>query len=166
MNTKYGYFSINQNLPIIWEKSRNYWKVQKKIFINHNTSYTTNKFGKMDLSKKRSFKQSEEYKISFAQDPNNPNLTYVRVYFEYYGDAFLGATRRMEQTINEWINQFNLPSISFHRNALKEYEVFFDEMIEDYQLKLHKSENNLCPYCSKEIEEGQKICQFCGSTID
>ena len=165
MNTKYGYFSINQNLQEIWEKSRNYWKSQKKIFINHDTSYSTDKFGKMDLSKRRSLKQSEEYKISLARDPNNPNITYVKVFFEYYGDAFLGATKRMEQTINNWIIELNLSPINFHRNPLKEYEVFFDEMIENYQLKTQKTESNFCPYCGKKIEEDQKICQFCGSNI-
>jgi len=166
MNTKYGYCSINRNLEEIWEISRNYWKSQKKIFIKHDSSYTTDKFGKLDLSKRRSLKQSEEYKINFARDPNDPNITYVRVFFEYYGDAFLGATKRMERTINEWINEFNIAPISFHRNALKEYEIFFSDMIEKYQLKSEKKTEVFCPLCGKKIEEGQKICQYCGSNID
>ena len=139
------FLSINRNLEEIWEISRRYWKSQKKIFIKHDSSYTTDKFGKLDLSKRRSLKQSEEYKINFARDPNDSNITYVRVFFEYYGDAFLGATKRMERTINEWINEFNIAPITFHRNALKEYEIFFNDMIENYQLISEKKTEIFCP---------------------
>ena len=166
MNTKYGYFLINRKLPDIWDTSRIYWRSQKNMFIKHDTSYMTDKFGKIDLSKRRSFKQSEEYKISLARDPNDPNITYARVFFEYYGDAFIGASKRMENTINEWICQFNLAPISFHRNPLKEYEVFFSDIVEEYQIRSQKSKELYCIFCGKKLEKEEKICQFCGSNIE
>ena len=165
MNTKYGYFSVNQNLQDLWEQSRKYWRSQKKVFIKHESSYTTEKFGKMDLSKRRSIKQSEEYKIYYAQDQNDPNITYVRIFFEYYGDAFLGATKRMERMINKWINQFNVDPIIFHKKPIKEYEIFFTDIIEYYELIAQESNEIICPFCGKKNEGNQNICQYCGSDI-
>lgn len=162
MNFRYGYFYINESLSELWNQSRSYWSSQKKIRIISKSSFSTKTFAKMHLSKKGTFTQSEEYYLRFVKDSNNPNITYVRVSFEFLGDSLTGATGRMKRTINNWINALNLPSIKFTRKPLKEYEVFFSKLVEE-----EKKEKKIqfCPHCGQKLEEPKKFCHMCGSEL-
>ena len=78
---------------IIYRKSgKKAWVfgVQEKTFINDEQSFAKDKIAKMNVSRKRALKQSEEYYFKFAVDPNNPNRThcFLIFYFVLYLFAF------------------------------------------------------------------------------
>lgn len=164
MILRYGYFSLNKRLSYIWQESRLYWSSQKNMQIKKNSSFATDKIAKMNLSRKRALKQSEEYYLKFVKDPNKQDVTHVRVCFEYLGDSLLGAEAKMENTINNWILQFGVNPILFQKSPIKEYEKIFIDAFEEVQEG--KREAIYCPYCGIELKTPFKYCPECGSLLD
>ncbi|GAG88307.1 unnamed protein product [marine sediment metagenome] len=39
-------------------------------------------------------------------------------------------------------------------------------MIENYQITKQEKDDIFCPLCGKKIEEGQKVCEYCGSSME
>lgn len=162
MSPRYGYFSINESLNYVWDHSRSYWSSQKKTTIVSKSSFATEKHAKMHLSRKRSFKQSEEYYLRFVKDSHNPNTTHVRVYFEYFGDSLTGSTERMKRTINNWITTLSLPPIMFKRKPTKESEVFLSKLMEE---EIEEKIVTFCPQCGQRFEKAQEFCHICGTEL-
>jgi hypothetical protein len=164
MNLRYGYFSLNNNLDDVWQKSRIYWNSLKNMRIKKNSSYSTKEFAVMNLSRKRALKQSEEYYLKFVSDPNKQDITYVRVCFEYLGDSLLGTEAGMQRTVNDWIMLFDGEPIKFRRNPIKENEIFFIDTMEEAQVR--KKGGQFCPHCGMKIKTFLKYCPECGSKLD
>ena len=164
MNLRYGYFSLNNNLDDVWQKSRIYWKSLKKMKIKKNSSYATKNFAVMNVSRKRAIKQSEEYYLKFVSDPKMQDITHVRVCFEYLGDSLFGTETGMERTVNDWIILFNVEPIKFQRNPIKENEIFFIDTMEEAQVR--KKGGLFCPHCGNKIKTPLKYCPECGSLLD
>jgi NADH pyrophosphatase NudC (nudix superfamily) len=163
MNFKYGYFSLNKNLEDVWEKSRIYWNSLKKTRIKKNSSYATKSYAIMNVSRKRPLKQSEEYFLKFVSDPNQQDITHVRVSFEYLGDSLLGTEAGMQTTVNDWIMLLDVEPIKFQSSPIKENEIFFIDSIEEAQVR--KEGGQFCPYCGNKIKTPLKFCPECGSQL-
>ncbi|MFX1398335.1 MAG: hypothetical protein ACFFAS_14990 [Promethearchaeota archaeon] len=166
MGKRYTYFSINKNLENIWTMSTAYWRTQKKVFINHETSYAANTHAKLHFHKQKSFKQSEEYFIKFVRDKNDPNLTHVKVFFEYLGENFVKTNSQMEKLISNWTAQLNVPSLQFYKHPEREYEAFFSDILEDYQKPNKVKEEKYCKFCGNVITEEQDYCNYCNTKVD
>jgi len=164
MNLRYGYFSLNNNLDDVWQKSRIYWNSLKKMKIKKNTSYATKNFAIMNVSRKRALKQSEEYYLKFVTDPTRQDITHVRVCFEYLGDSLLGTEAGMEMTVNEWIILFDVEPIKFQRKPIKDNEIYFIDIMEEAQVR--KKGGLFCPHCGMKIKTPLKYCPECGSKLD
>jgi len=168
MGPKYGYLTINQNIAFIWKRSLQYWRLQKKLTINSDTSFATNKYAVLNLSRKRSFKQSEQYFIKLAKDLQRDDITHVKTYFEYMGDSIMGAaTSRMEIMINDWIKDLDESPIKFLRSPIKDNEIYFTEIMEEEE-KVKKEEiASFCAYCGFKFDDDkEKFCKQCGTTRD
>lgn len=164
MKPRYGYFSLVKNLSHVWQESRLYWSSQKKISIKKDSSFATDTIAKMNLSRKRALKQSEEYYLKFTRDPKELSVTHIRICFEYLGDSLLGTETKMENAINNWILQFGVEPIKFQKSPIKEYEkLFIDAFEETYS---SKKEVTFCPYCGTKIKTPFKNCPGCGSLLD
>ncbi|MHA2180566.1 MAG: zinc ribbon domain-containing protein [Promethearchaeota archaeon] len=163
MNFKYGYFSVNQNLEDVWEKSRIYWNSLENMKIKKNSSFATKSYAIMNVSKKRPLKQSEEYYLKFVIDPNLQDITHVRVSFEYLGDSLLGTEAGMQTTVNEWIKLLDVEPINFQSTPIKENEIFFIDSMEETQVR--KKGGQFCPYCGNKIKTLIKFCPECGSQL-
>jgi len=164
MILRYGYFSLNNNLDDVWQKSRIYWNSLEKMRIKKKSSFATKEYAIMNVSRKRALKQSEEYYLKFVSEPNNQNITHVRVCFEYFGDSLFGTEAGMERTVNDWIKLFNVEPIKFQRNPIKENEIFFSDTMEKAQVR--KKGAHFCTYCGMNIKIPQKYCPECGSQLD
>ncbi len=163
MILRYGYFSLNNNLEDVWQKSRIYWNSLKKMRIKKKSSFATKEYAIMNASRKRALKQSEEFYLKFVSDPNNQNITHVRVCFEYLGDSLIGTESGMEKTVNDWIIQFDVEPIKYQRKPIKEKEIFFIDTMEEAQVR--KKGDLFCPYCGKKIKAPLKFCPECGSRL-
>ncbi len=164
MIPRYGYFSLKKNFNYVWQESRLYWSSQKNMHIKKNSSFATDKIAKMNLSRKRALKQSEEYYLKFVKDPNEQSIIHVRICFEYIGDSLLGTEAKMEKIINNWILQFGVDPIRFQKNPIKENEKFFIDAFEETHVS--KKEVTFCPYCGIKIKTSLKYCPECGSLLD
>lgn len=164
MIPRYGYFSLNKSLSNVWQECRLYWNSQKNMHINKKLSFATDKIAKMNLSRKRAIKQSEQYYLKFVRDLNKQDITHVRVCFEYLGDSFLGTESKMGDNINNWILQYGLGPIKFQKSPIKEYEKLFIDAFKKTQES--KKEFIFCPYCGVKIKTPGKHCPECGSLLD
>lgn len=164
MILRYGYFSLNNNLDDVWQKSRTHWKSLKNMKIKKNSSFATKEYAIMNVSRKRSLKQSEEYYLKFVTDPSKQDIIHVRVCFEYLGDSLFGTEAGMERTVNEWIILFNVEPIKFQRKTNKENEIYFIDTMEEAQIR--KKGGSFCPHCGMKIKTLIKYCPECGSLLD
>ncbi|MHA2038118.1 MAG: zinc ribbon domain-containing protein [Promethearchaeota archaeon] len=144
--------------------SRTYWTSLRNMSIKKNISYATKQFAILNVSRKRALKQSEEFYLKFVTDPNNQDVTHVRVCFEYLGDSLIGTESGMEKTVNDWIILFNVEPIKFQRKPMKENEIFFIDAMEEAQI--HKKGDFFCPFCGKKLKSFVKYCPECGSKLD
>lgn len=165
MRPKYGYLTINQNIAAIWKRSLDFWRIQKKITINSDTSFATKKYAILNLSKKRAFTQSEEYYIKFAKDLERDDITHIKIYLEYMGDSLTGGAKSsMLGMSNHWIQDLNEPPITFLNNPIKENEIYFDEVMEEEEEVFKKEKASFCHFCGFKYEmENSKFCKQCGA---
>ena len=133
MGPRYGYFTIDRNLAEVWKISLSYWNSREKTTVNGQTSFATDKYAKLNISRKRSLGFSEQYYIKFVKSPDRADITHVKIYFEYMGDSLGGATSRMERAINDWIAEFNSPPIKFQKKSVRENEIYFSDLMEEQQ---------------------------------
>lgn len=167
MGSRYGYFHVDQNLQKIWKKSLGFWRAQEKTIIIEEESFATDKIAKMHISRKRALKQSEEYYLRLVVDSNHSDRTHIKVYFEYMGDSLTGATSRMINNVNRWIRHLNEPQISFVKKPVKDFEIFFTEMMEPKKISITEEKaRSFCPFCGQKREGPHQFCAECGSKLE
>jgi hypothetical protein len=166
MGPKYGYLTIHRSISAIWKRSLDFWRVQKKIMINSDTSFATKKYAILNLSKKHKFSQSEQYYIKLAKDLKQDDITHIKIYLEYMGESLTGGTMsNMMGMVNHWIKDLEGSPIKFLRIPIKDNEIYFSEVMEEEEVKLFKEEKaSFCSYCGFKIENEQmKFCAQCGT---
>lgn len=164
MKLRYGYFSVNKNLTTIWKECRRYWNSQKNIKINEKSSFATEQIAKMNLSRKRAIKQSEQYYLKFIAESNQEKKTLIRVCFEYLGDSLFGTEAKMTDTLNNWIIQYGVNPIKFQKTPNRDYEKIFVDAFEEVHEGTY--EPFFCPHCGAEIEFPILNCPKCNSLLD
>ncbi len=169
MNPRYGYFSINEDLLTIWKRTMAYWSSIREIIIDGNSSFATEKYANLNLSRKRALKQAEQYYFKLAYEPDN-KTTHIKIFIEYFGDSITGSVApRMERTVNDWVESFNRPPVNFEKKPVSEYERFFQDVKEEHDtspIKKAEMETIYCTYCGAKIKRAHKFCEQCGSKIE
>jgi len=152
---------------VVWQKALSFWSSQEDYVIKADSSFATENYANLNISRKRTLTQSEEYFIKIARDPKEPEITHVKVFFEYFGDSLLKkAEARMKRTINDWMQLYDRPPTEFYKKAVKDYEIFFQDMKEEHEQGGKKKEKNFCPYCGKAVHPEHAFCKECGSRLE